>query len=71
MYQCLFASTCVVNIYAPKHIMSSLLHALSLETHTLAFMREIYLHSCKGIYTAPLLARALVYGVEKHLVINM
>ena len=37
----------------------------------LTFMREIYLHSCKGIYTAPLLARALVYGVEKHLVIHM
>ena len=37
----------------------------------LTFMREIYLHSCKGIYTAPLLARALVHGVEKHLVINM
>ena len=25
----------------------------------------------KGIYTAPLVARALAYGVEKHLVVNM
>ena len=33
--------------------------------------RKARLHSCRGIYTAPLAARALECGVEKHLVVNM
>ena len=31
----------------------------------------LMIEPCKGIYTAPLVARALAYGVEKHLVVNM
>ena len=65
--------TCVIYIYAPKHIaIAYFMYCRSTRTRIqLTFMREIYLHSCKGIYTAPLVARALAYGVKKHLVVNM
>ena len=56
--------TCVIYIYAPKHIMPSIIHALSLYTHTRSahiHARNLFTFMQRYLYCAPCGARIGVW----------